>query len=395
MTLDLGAVSLQVAMMTGEMASHAQRMRAVPTFAAETLRLWHQRPEEAQEYLDGVGSGGVWPFAVPLEPLLTAVPLPVEPPDHAVLAADGSQIDVDSHGLVHCFLINVGWAALRYGRKPEAALSNHPQVLHQDQDLFVPSDDGQYQSVDEQLLSLLRTVAEMERLADLATEWRDRPSLLAVADGNLVRWEFGGRRPDPSRLALLRRYTSALTRFRTLGVPVCSYISRPNAREVSNALSLLALQSCSENPATCVRCRGRREGLCSLMRQLPDRSLFSYLRPGERSGLFRALAPVLEHYPPADRINFFYMRLPDELVRVELPSWACEGEHLERIQSLIVGQCARGHGYPVALMEAHEQAVIHGPAREAFRQLVLQALNAHDLEASISAKRLSKDQRAV
>jgi hypothetical protein len=83
------------------------------------------------------------------------------------------------------------------------------------------------------------------------------------------------------------------------------------------------------------------------------------------------------------------------MARVEIPLWAAETAPLARIQAALVGQSARGRGYPVVLTEAHEQAVIHGPARAAFRQMVLAALNERDLEASISAKRMSKDQRAV
>lgn len=381
--------------MADELAAHAERMRAVPAFAVAVQRSWHARPEEAHAYLAGVGSGGVWPFALPAEPLLTAVPAAPAPPDYAVVATDGSQIDVDTHGLVQCSLVNVGWAALRYGATPEAWLANRPRVLHRDEDLFVASEDGRFQEVEGHLLSMLRTVAEIERLAELAEEWRDRPNLLAIADGSLVRWEFGGRELDPARAALLGRYTRALTRFRELEVPICSYISRPNAREVANALSLLALQECAEDMVRCAHCRGRREPLCAQARVLPDRALLAHLAPGDRSALFHAQAPVLDHYAPPDRVAFFYLRLETEIARVEAPRWACAEEYLARIHAVVHDQALRGRGYPVALMESHEQAVIHGPAREAFRLLVMEALNLRDLEVAVSAKRLSKDQRAV
>lgn len=395
MSLDVIEAGRQVAGMADELASGAERLRGVPAFAGDLLRRWHARPEEAHAYLEGIGSGGVWPFAVPLEPLLTAVPAVPEPADHAVVATDGSQIEVDSHGLVHCSLVNVGWAAIRYGATPEAWLASAPRVLHQDRDLYVTSDDGQLQEIDEGLLSLLRTVIELERLAELAAAWRDRPGLIAVADGNLIRWDFGGRKPDPARGALLRRYTQALARFRELEVPVCSFISRPNAREVSNAASLLALQSCGEAPARCAHCVGRKEPLCAQMRALPDRALLAHLRPGERSALFRSLAPVLDHYPTPDRIAFFYLHMGEEVARIELPHWACAADYLARIQATLCGQGARGRGYPVVLMEAHEQAVIHAAARAAFRELVMRALNQRSLEVAVSAKRLSKDQRPV
>ena len=339
--------------------------------------------------------GGVWPFAVPEEPLLTAVPAPPEPRDYTVVATDGSQIDVDSHGLIHCFLINIGSAAIAYGVAPDALLANQPRVHHQEEDLYAAADDGSRREVDEALLSLLRTVAELEALATLAAEWRDRPNLVAITDGNLVRWEFGGKRPDPARAALLRRYAAALARFRALGVPVCGYISRPNAREVANAASLLAVQSCDGDTSGCRSCLRRRDPLCDLLRVLPDRALLAHLRPGERSALFRSLAAIQQHYAPEDRIRFCYLHTGEEVARVELPRWACAPEHLALVQAALCGQAARGRGYPVVLMEAHEQAVIHTGGREAFRQLVQAALNGRELEASVSFKRLSKDQWAV
>jgi hypothetical protein len=395
MSLDLDAISRQITAMAADLAALAQRMRLVSVFAAGVLREWHARQEEAQMYLEGIGSGGVWPFAIPLEPLLTSGSLPPEPHQYTALAVDGSQIDADGHALVRCMLINIGWAVLRYGDQPAAWLESAAHVLHQDADVYAAADDGQYRAVEEHVLSMERTVAELERLADLAAQHRDSPNPVAIADGSLVRWEFGGRRPTVGRAVLLQRYTAALARFRALRVPVCSFISRPNAREVANALSLLQVQRCSGDRAACSTCRARSEPLCSSLRQLADRDLLTHLPVGRRSALFRVQSPVLDHYAPEDRVQVFYLQLAQEMARVELPVWCCAPAALERIHAVLYSQCLHGRGYPVALMEAHEQAVIHSGAREAFRILLLQALNWHDLEASVSAKRLSKDQRAV
>jgi hypothetical protein len=296
---------------------------------------------------------------------------------------------------VQCFLVNVGWAAIAYGDAPTARLASEPRVYYRDDDVYMDADDGMRQEVGDHLLAMLRTVAEVERLADLAQEWHDRADLVAVADGNLVRWEMGGKRPDPARAALLRRYITALARFRTLDVPVCSYMSRPNAREVANAAHLLAVRDCGSGGSNCSQCAGRADRLCDDLRLLTDRALLAYLRVGERSGLFRSLAPVLRQYDQQDQILFFYLQTGDEMARVEVPAWAATPERLDLIQSVLMGQCTRGRGYPVVLTEAHEQAVIHSGARVAFKQLIQEALNSNALEAAVSAKRLSKDQRAV
>ena len=396
MTLDIAATAAQVAGMAEQLAAHAERMKPLPAFAQALMARWHERHEDAVSYLEGVEQQGVWPFALPLDPLMTVRRAPELPKQSAVIATDGSQIDVDSHGLVHCFLINTGWAAIAYGSRPDAWLSSAPEVHHEDRDLFEASDDGDLRESGDLQLSMLRAVAEIERLADLADSWHDRPGLVAFADGSLVRWELGGKNLEGSRATLLRRYTDALARFRAAGVPVCSYISRPNAREVANSAALLALHDCDRGDhAACTLCLGRSDRLCELLRVLADRDLLDHLRPGESSGLFRSLAPVLQRYAPDDRIVFCYVRNEMEMGRVELPLWASRSPYLEAILASVHDQCVRGRGYPVVLMEAHEQAVIHTGGREAFRELVLSALNVRGLAATVSSKRLSKDQRAV
>jgi hypothetical protein len=396
MTLDITATAEQVAAMAGQLAAQAERMRPLPEFAHALMLRWHERHEDAVSYLEGAEQRGVWPFAVPIEPLLTTRPAPAMEDQSAVVATDGSQIDVDTHGLVHCYLINIGWAAIAYGPSPEAWLASAPVVHHDDQDLFALSEDGEMLESGESQLSMQRAVAEMEQLAELAESWRDRPGLVAVADGSLVHWELGGKSADEARALLLRRYTTALARFRDAGIPLCSYISRPNAREVTNAAALLALHDCDRGSrAQCAQCECRPDRLCELLRVLADRDLFPRLRPGESSAMFRALSPVMQSYAPDDRIVFCYLRNEADMGRVEMPLWASRPPYRDRVLATIHDQCSRGRGYPVVLMEAHEQAVIHGGGREAFRELVLSALNARDLPAAVSGKRLSKDQRAV
>ena len=396
MTLDIVATAEQVSGMAAQLAAHADRMRPLPGFAQALMARWHDRHDDVVSVLEGAEQQGVWPFALPLDPLLTTRKAPTIAEDCAVIATDGSQIDVDSHGLVHCFLINIGWAALAYGSSPDAQLASAPVVYHDDRDLFEMSEDGELRESGDLQLSMLRSVAEIERLAELAEGWRERPGLVAIADGSLVRWELGGKLSDSGRARLLLRYTSALARFRAAGVPVCSYISRPNSREVANTCALLALHDCDRiGRSACTQCEGRKDRLCESLRVLADRDLLTHMSPGECSGLFRSLAPVLQRYAPEDRVVFCYIRNEMEIGRLELPIWASRQPYLEAIQAVIHDQCRRGRGYPVVLMEAHEQAVIHSGSREAFRDLVLSALNVRGLAASVSSKRLSKDQRAV
>jgi hypothetical protein len=60
------------------------------------------------------------------------------------------------------------------------------------------------------------------------------------------------------------------------------------------------------------------------------------------------------------------------------------------LHALLLDQCRRNMGYPLALMEAHEQAVITGPERQAFGRLMEAEVAAEGLAAGTSAKALSK-----
>ena len=95
-------------------------------------------------------------------------------------------------------------------------------------------------------------------------------------------------------------------------------------------------------------------------------------------------------------MHFFYVNVGSEMARVEVPAWVAEDEALLALtHSLLLDQCRKGLGYPVAIMEAHEQAVIGGHERELFRQMVEETLTRHGLDVSTSEKARSKIGRWV
>ena len=109
-----------------------------------------------------------------------------------------------------------------------------------------------------------------------------------------------------------------------------------------------------------------------------DRAIFSaLLGRGERSGLFGASSGIVKDHYRGSGIDFFYVNAGDEVA-------------LALAHSLVVDQVQRGRGYPVALMEAHENAVINGADRRYFTELVEQALHDRDIPVQTSEKALSK-----
>ena len=128
-----------------------------------------------------------------------------------------------------------------------------------------------------------------------------------------------------------------------------------------------------------------------------DSQLFAgLLSPGERSALFASRSRVvMEHYA-GQETHFFYLRLDDEIARVEVPQWvARDRERLDMTHSLVLDQCHRGDGYPVALSEAHEQAVVTGADRENFWALVEAGLVEDHLPTPSTGKSRSKRTRWI
>jgi len=74
---------------------------------------------------------------------------------------------------------------------------------------------------------------------------------------------------------------------------------------------------------------------------------------------------------------------------------ARDESRLNLAHSLVSDQCRRGQGYPVALSEAHEQAVVTTADRENFWQLVESSLLDEHLPTPTSAKSRSKRTRWI
>ena len=90
------------------------------------------------------------------------------------------------------------------------------------------------------------------------------------------------------------------------------------------------------------------------------------------------------------------MRVGRELARVEVPCWVADEPHLvDQVHGLVYDQCLRGQGYPVALARAHEQAVVRGGDRRAFRRMVEGSFVRAELAKTLSMKQENKEMSKV
>ncbi len=290
-------------------------------------------------------------------------PCTERPTPITLVATDGSQIYPDRHVEPACYLLNVSRIAFHYGTEEPPLMTAEPDLRFRRRDLDeLNADEGEgaLLNLTTEVVSALRDEQELHWLFETAFhERRSARPVLALADGTLIRWMLRGMNHRALEDKLIGRYLALLERFYDEGIPVCSYVSMPGNTELVNLLGL----------------HRREEDDCpdeESVRGLLDRLVFEHtLSVGERSALFESGSRIQKDYGPHHRICYFYVRLPEEVGRVELPTWvAGQPGWLDMIHAVVVDQAAKGGGYPVILTEAHERAVIRAQEKAMFYRIL-------------------------
>jgi hypothetical protein len=363
-TLDLLKVGPRVAEMARDAADRDGWHRARLSDAREILGRLAGSWQELAAIAAGTADRRL---PKPLEPLDTHLEAPAVPANHVVIATDGSQIEPDRHGVGDYFLLNIGWAVVRYGDEPFAELSSQPTLYYGPDQTHIKYQNRRV-PIQDRHLSAKRSGEELKQAANLAAAWDQAGLPLTVlADGTLALWVLEERPGDFLRKALVEPYVEELQRIRDLDRPLASYVSRPRANDVS---ALLQAAGCDGQLGGCEVCATGIDELCVFV-HLTDRDLFGWLEPGERSALFEMMLPagLTEFY--GDLVpRFFYLNVGSEIARVEVPPWTAENPaHLGLVQAVILDQCDKGLGYPNVLARADKQAVVTAQDRQAFSYL--------------------------
>ncbi len=415
--------------LTLEATATKQRLERAQTLLGQAYRHQDVLVEQQQTWRDRLS----FTAAAPVESLNLRGSIPVPPAAHTVLATDGSQIAPSHHEIAYCYLINVGRIVLHYGQNRLPLLDSLPEVFYRPEDLYV---SRQWGIRTEEWMGYRRTVSEAIVLAELGEEIRRQevtlltpqakqepmtleegrrqkaeepgeetetrehrgmgtkstqnsklpysllptPPSLAMVDGSLIYW-FLDSLPGEARDRILPPILDAWEKLRTVGIPLVGYISASRSGE---ALNFLRLQACPYDTPDCpTHCSGLgdREGFplahapCQVLEPLKDAALWAMeLQPGQRSPLWRSSARILELYGD-HHIYFCYVHVGTEIARIEFPAWVAEDANLlDTALSLTLAQVQKGYGYPVALAEAHNQAVVRGGDRSRFFALLEQQM---------------------
>ncbi|MCT7949899.1 DNA double-strand break repair nuclease NurA [Ancylothrix sp. C2] len=320
----------------------------------------------------------IFSAAEPVEPLDTRIAIPPAPRTHTVIATDGSQIAPSHHEIAYCYLINVGRVVLHYGVSRHPLLDSLPEIYYRAEDLY---ESRQWAIRTEEWMGYRRTATEATVLAELACSlWETTPPpvpAISLVDGSLIYWFLEGIASE-ARDKILGEILDAWDKLEEAGIPIVGYLSASRSME---AINFLRLEACIHKEPNCISyCApdldfsspGQpKKAPCQVFEPLRDVALWqTTLQPGQRSPLWRSCAPILQCYGH-HTVYFCYVNVGSEIARIEVPGWVVENpELLETTLSLTVAQVQKGYGYPVALAEAHNQAVVRGGDRYHFFALL-------------------------
>lgn len=405
--LDLYAVKTQIDDMVADERLVQEDFRSKLELALAEYRRWKPEWEVLANKIDKSRTSWLLPALV--EGLDGGVNRPERPPYISVAATDGSQIFPDRHEISSCFLINIGYILLHYGTGEKPLMSSKPTLYYRDEEVFEEW-GGRRMFVNRDLVGFKRSLMEFTELADLAlaADAEGHP-VIALADGTLILWNLEGK-PQDFKDSYLQTTLESMEALRQARVPVAGYISHPGSQELINTLKL---GLCPLEVSDCDRCPWRAENQlgfnveevtalqgdlwrghgvpCSPLEGLNDAVLVrQVLSPGQRTPLYRSTSKVLNEYG-AHRIYYFYLHVGAEIGRVEIPEWvATDPELLDLVHACICDQAEKGQGYPVALAEAHERAVVRGADRDTFYRFLRDTFVKNDIQTSVSTKSFKK-----
>jgi len=339
--------------------------------------------------------------ATPVEPLNIHPQIKVPPYAQTIIATDGSQISPSHHEIAYCYLLNIGRVMLHYGQTKHPILDSIPEIFYKPEDLYI---SRQWGIKTEEWMGYRRATSEAIILAELGCNClklngnKLSAPTLAMVDGSLIYW-FLDTLPTEARDRILNPILQSWDLLRLAGIPLLGYVSASRSGE---SISFLRFAACTYDEPDCIsNCPNIGFGAttsyadkapCQVFEPLRDTTLWeSILSPGERSPLWRSSLRILDLYE-LHQIYFCYVHVGTEIARIEVPEWvAQDAEKFELALSLMLAQVHKGGGYPVALAEAHNQAVVKGGDRGRFFALLEQEMIKAGLKnVSISYKETRK-----
>lgn len=352
---------------------------------ARTLFTWLQKNPDAVESLKNLESSIIipsWQGAIDIA-------ITIEPHEYpyAVIAVDGSQIYPDRHQGMSCYLLNAGIAHFTYGEQSSARLHSAPSLFTQADTL----------EMTEELVNCRRAELEFEvGLQESRTARSQNPTIpvIFLCDGSLIFWHLESKHPRIKE-RFLKRYIEQLDAFYRERILIAGFISLPKSKELVSILrkcvTVNLVAGLEQSSLGLLNLDSLSPDSLSLETVIDTDIADFFLKKGESTGLFVHNSTLAQSYPPHLRPCFVYLHCGDEIARIEIPFWiAQEQELLTRVVRIIFDQCIKGNGYPIALSESHEQAVVTSADRQFFFEMLYKMALDKNYRMPTSQKSLKK-----
>lgn len=218
-----------------------------------------------------------------------------------------------------------------------------------------------------------------------AQEQRPNVPTLFLCDGSLIFWHLESKHPRIKEL-FLKRYIEQFDAFYQARVLIAGCISLPKSKELVSILRKCLALKLVQSSLT------QQSDVSASFETSTDTDIADlFLKEGESTTVFIHNSKLAESYPAHLRPCFVYLNIEDEILRVEIPAWiAQESELLMRVLRIVRDQSIKGNGYPIALAEAHEQAVVNTADRQFFFEMLYKMAVDENYRLHASQKSMKK-----
>lgn len=186
---------------------------------------------------------------------------------------------------------------------------------------------------------------------------------ICLIDGPIEIYRESGQLDDTK--AYFEDYLNVLNQLCERKAILAGYIDQPAANLVVRMLELYLLPDAYINTPRDCKPFGR----------LTDKSLFNFLRSGQRSSIFYLHSTTSKLY---GGLYFFYLNVSNDqdqyIVRVEIPGWVARNQTMVNdLHSSLLAQCKilGKKPYPYTLIRAHEIAVLTAQDRAQIREMII------------------------
>lgn len=291
--------------------------------------------------------------------------------DITTFAVDGSQISPGKDLSIPLALIQIGWF-----ENPHSKTGHYEKDVRLD--LMTPADlgDNPAQPV-ERRINIRRFQLEVERLVEYINACQTPERCLVFFDGALV-LTFAEAFDQDSQTAYVQSMLALLEASERRRVPLVGYVDTSYARDLVTLLHQLYGLEATEG--------------------VHDAQLLaSFMTWGDRTPLFRCdRGGILTQYGAyGDRIGFTYLKTTRDgyPVRLEMPLWMGESDHLTRYLNWVRAEVIVGGGYPYGIETADQTAVLQGQDKQVFYRVLQDWTARQAINLRLSRKMVSKQRR--